>query len=85
MFKGVSQYIPSVSMFYFGLFNPFEHSPLPLYIPPFFNNFQYTSLYPQTLHLMVCDITDALSFSFPFFFPRVVLPLLQTCSTVEFV
>jgi hypothetical protein len=34
--------------------------------PPFFNSFQYTSLYPLPSHLMLCDITEALSFSFPF-------------------
>jgi hypothetical protein len=34
--------------------------------PPFFNSFQYTSLYTLPSHLMVCDITDALTFSFLF-------------------
>jgi hypothetical protein len=52
---------------------------------PFFNSFQYTSLYPLPSHLMLCDITDALSFSVTFpKFHRVVL-LLQPCSTSEFV
>jgi hypothetical protein len=59
---------------------------LTLYLPPpFFNIFQYTFLYPLPSHLVVCDITDALSlFSFPSFpeFHRVD-PLLQTCSTTE--
>jgi hypothetical protein len=46
MFKGVYQCIPAVSIFYFGLFNPFHYSPLPLYLPPpFVSSFQYTSLY----------------------------------------
>jgi hypothetical protein len=66
--------------------------PLPLLfltpLPPtqFFNSFQYTSLYPLPSH-MLCDITDALSFSFPFplsEFHRVV-PLLQPRFTCEFV
>jgi hypothetical protein len=35
--------------------------------PPFFNSFQYTSLYHLASYLMSCDITDALSFSFPEF------------------
>jgi hypothetical protein len=34
--------------------------------PHFFESFQYTSFYPLPLHLMWCDITDALSSSFPF-------------------
>jgi hypothetical protein len=34
MFKGVSQYIPVVSLLYLGPFNPFPYSPLPLYLPP---------------------------------------------------
>jgi hypothetical protein len=34
--------------------------------PLFFNSFQYTSLYTLSTHLMLCNITDALSFSFPF-------------------
>jgi hypothetical protein len=86
MFKGISQCVPTVSLLYFGQFNPFRCSPLPLpshhhystaqfipfhcspytYLPPpLFNSFQYTSLYPLPAHLMLCDITDALSLSFP--------------------
>jgi hypothetical protein len=43
MFKGVSQCMPSVVVLYVGLFNAFEYSPLPLYLPsPIFNSFQYT-------------------------------------------
>jgi hypothetical protein len=33
--------------------------------PSFFNIFQYTFFYPLCSHLVVCDITIALSFSFP--------------------
>jgi hypothetical protein len=51
---------------YFGPFNPFHYSPSPFTSHhPFFNSFQYTCLYPLPSHLMFCDITDALSFSFP--------------------
>jgi hypothetical protein len=50
--------IPTVSELYFGLFSPFHCSPLPL-----------TFLSPLPSHLMVCDVTDAQSFSFPFPFP----------------
>jgi hypothetical protein len=47
MFKGVSQYVPAVSLLYFGQFNPFQCSPLSLPSqPPLFNSVQYTSLCP---------------------------------------
>jgi hypothetical protein len=47
VFQGVSQYFPSVSLLYFGLFNPFHCSPLLFYLsPPIFNGFHYISLYP---------------------------------------
>jgi hypothetical protein len=56
-----------VNLLYFGLFNPSITLPYPFTsYPPFFNSFQYTSLYPLPSHLMLCNITDALSFSFPF-------------------
>jgi hypothetical protein len=57
--------MPTVGVLYFGLFNPFHYSPLPLYLPhPIFQVF---NTHPYILYLhMVCDITDALSFSFPF-------------------
>jgi hypothetical protein len=66
MFKAVSQCMPTVSIFYFT-FNlpitlPFPFTSHPL----FFSSFQYTSLHPLPSHLMLCDITDALSFSFLF-------------------
>jgi hypothetical protein len=40
-------------------------TPLPL-TPPFFNSFQYISLYPLPSHLMLYNIADVLLFSFPF-------------------
>jgi hypothetical protein len=87
-FRGVSQCMPSVGVLDFGLFNPLECPPLPLNLsPPHFQHFQYTFLHPLPSHRMVYDITIALLFfSFPSFleFHRVV-PLLQTCSTTEFV
>jgi hypothetical protein len=40
MFKSVSQYMPTVVLLCFGLFNPFHCSPLPLYLlPPIFQQF----------------------------------------------
>jgi hypothetical protein len=65
-FRQVSQCMPTVAVLYF--FNPLEYSPLPLYLLPLpvFNIFQYTFLYPLPSHLVVCDITVALSFSFSF-------------------
>jgi hypothetical protein len=34
MFKEISQCMATVDELYFGLFHPFEYSPLPLYFPP---------------------------------------------------
>jgi hypothetical protein len=45
--------MPTVDVLYFALPYPFTS------LPPFFNSFN-TSLYPLPLHLMICDITDAL-------------------------
>jgi hypothetical protein len=46
MFKGVCRYTPAVSILYFGQFSSFYCSPLLLHShPPFFNSFQYISLY----------------------------------------
>jgi hypothetical protein len=57
------------SILYFGPFNPFHYSPLPFYPhASFFNSFKYTSLYLLPSYLMFYDITDGLSFSFPFSF-----------------
>jgi hypothetical protein len=87
-FKGVSRCTPTVGVLYFGLFNPFHYSLLPLTShPPFFNSFQYTS-YILYLHrcyaFWYCGFSIIL-FSFPSSpeFYR-VLPLSQTCSTMRF-
>jgi hypothetical protein len=88
MFRGVSQCILAMSMLYFGSFNPFHYSPLLLYLP--FPSFKQLSIYilisSTFTDVMFYNIVDALSLSFPFppppSFHRV--PLLQTCSTYEF-
>jgi hypothetical protein len=89
MFKGVSQCMPSVGVLYFGLFNPFEYSPLPLYLPsPVFQKFSVHILITSTFTSYGTWYywSSIILFSFPSFlqFHRVV-PLLQTCSTFEFV
>jgi hypothetical protein len=67
MLKEVLQCMPNAHVLYFDPFNPFHFSPLCFTSHlPFFNSFQHTSLYPLPSHLMLCNITDALSFSFPF-------------------
>jgi hypothetical protein len=79
MFKGVSQCMPIVGVFYFALFNPFDYSPLPLYLPPPFSTVFNT--YPYILYLYILWyailLYSILLFSFPSFpeFHRVV-PLL---------
>jgi hypothetical protein len=52
--------MPSIGVLYFGLFDPFKYSTLPLYLPP--PIFKYTSLYPLLLCLMVYDINDIIIF-----------------------
>jgi hypothetical protein len=87
MYKGASQGIPTVSILYLGLFNPFLYSPLPL-LAPIFNNFQYISLYTlplQTLcFIMSLMFYDSLFLSLITEFYRAV-SLLQIWSTYEFV
>jgi hypothetical protein len=88
MLKGVSQCMSTVGVLYFGLFNPFHYSPLPLYLPP--PIFQQLSI-----HILIsstftsygiwnyrCSITLFSFLSFPEVH-RVVAPL-QTFSTIEF-
>jgi hypothetical protein len=57
MFKGFFNVSHAVSIFYFGPFNHFYYSLLPLYLlSPIINSFQYISLYPlpsQMLCLMI--------------------------------
>jgi hypothetical protein len=90
MFKGVSWCIPSLSILYFGQFNPFHCSSLSLpFHPPFFSSFQYMSLYhvpSQMLCIMIYCWHFIISFTFPSF-PEFhsVVPLLQTCSLYTFV
>jgi hypothetical protein len=88
MFKGVSQCIPTVSVFYFGPFNSFHYFPYPFtYHHPFstaFNTYLYT-LYLHRCSVLQYHWCSIIPFSFPSFpkFHRVV-PLLQTCFTYEF-
>jgi hypothetical protein len=88
MFQGVSQCVPTVRLLYFGLINPFHCSPLAFYLPPpFFNSFQYIYiLYLHRRYLLWYCWCFIILLSFPSFpkFHRVV-PLLQICSTYEFV
>jgi hypothetical protein len=88
MFKGVSQCIPTVSILYFGPFNPFHYTLLPLYFPrPIFQQCSVHILISSTFTgVIFYDIIDALSFSFPSFpeFHRVV-SLLQIYSIYDFV
>jgi hypothetical protein len=87
MFKGVSQYIPTVRILYFGPFNPFHcSSPLPFYLPPsIFNTCPYILCLQRCYVLWHCWCF-IICFSFPSFpeFHKVI-PLLQKCSTYEFV
>jgi hypothetical protein len=65
-FKGISQCIPTMRIFYFGPFNPFHYTSLPLYLPPPITAF---SAHPYILYLhnvTFYNIVDALPFSFPF-------------------
>jgi hypothetical protein len=87
LFQGVSQCIPTVSI-------PWSVQSLPLLsltLPshsPFFNSFQYTSLYPLLAQMLCFMILLMLYHSLFLFllskFHRIV-PLLQTCSTSKFV
>jgi hypothetical protein len=87
MFKGVSQCMPSVGVLYFGPFNPFHYSPLPLYLPPIFQQLSIDILISSAItDVMFYFITDAPSFSFLFpLSPSSLEYMLQTCSTAEFV
>jgi hypothetical protein len=88
MFKGVSQCMPAVGVLYFGPFNPFHYSPLPLYLPsPIFQQLSTHILISSTITssgmwYYWCSIV---LFSFPSFSEFYwVVPLLQTCSTFVF-
>jgi hypothetical protein len=67
MFKEVSQYMSTVCVLYFGLFNPFEYSPLPYYFPPCFSTAFNIQSYVLYLHILWYAILPILlPFSFPF-------------------
>jgi hypothetical protein len=67
MFKGTPQYMPSVGVLYFGPFNPFHCPPSPFTSHPSFQQLSVHTLISSTFtDVMFHDITDALSFSFPF-------------------
>jgi hypothetical protein len=72
MFKGVSQCMPTVCTLYFGPFNPFHNSSLPLLFPP--PIFQQLSMYILILylHILCYVILLTLSHSLLFsLFPQV--------------
>jgi hypothetical protein len=60
--------MPTVGVLYFGLFNPFHYSPLPLYLPPpIFQQLSIHILLSSTFtDAMFYNIIDALSLSFIF-------------------
>jgi hypothetical protein len=73
----------------FWSFQPFRYSALPIYPQslPIFSSFQYTSLCSLSSQILCFTILLMLFlFSFPSF-PEfhIVVPLIQTCSTYEFV
>jgi hypothetical protein len=80
IFQGVSQCVPTVSLLYFGPLDLFHCSPLPFASHP-----QYFNRFHRCYVLWYCWYCIIPLF-FPFFpkFHR-VFPLLQTCSTYEFV
>jgi hypothetical protein len=72
VFKGSSQCVPAMSLLYFGPFNSIHCSPLFLpYSPaPIFQQLSVHILMSSTCtDVMFYDITDTLSFSFPFLPP----------------
>jgi hypothetical protein len=90
MFQGLSPCVPTVSLLYFSPFNPYHFSLLPFYLPP--PNFSVAfNTYPYILYLHRCYVLwylwcSIMLVSFPSFpeFHRVA-PILQICSTYEFV
>jgi hypothetical protein len=84
--------MPSVDVLYFGLFNPLQFSPLPIYLPSLI--FQqlsmhilisstFTSCEDKGMWYYCCSIILFSFLSFPKFYR--VVTLLKTCSTTEFV
>jgi hypothetical protein len=84
MGKGVLQCVPYVVIIYFGSFNLFHCSPLPLYSQsPIIQQLSMYNLTSSTFtDVMFYYITDALSSTFPFLLSP--SSLLQTCSTYAF-
>jgi hypothetical protein len=90
MFKGVSQCMLAVGVFYSGPFNAIHYSPLPLYLPPPSFSTAFNT-HPYILYLHRCYVLwyywcSIILFSFPSI-PEfhTVIPLLLTCSTYGFV
>jgi hypothetical protein len=88
LFKGISQWISAVIILYFCPFNPFHYSPLSLSSHyTFLDSFQYISL---CLLMMLCYVFwycwgAIILSSLPSFLElHKVVPLLETCSTYEF-
>jgi hypothetical protein len=74
-------------LLYFGLFNPFNYFPLPLYhLHPIFQQFSIHTLISSTFYTLWYAVLLMLYHSlFLSLFPQGIVPLLQTCSTFEFV
>jgi hypothetical protein len=83
MFKRMYICMHTVGVLNFGLFNPFKYSPLHLYPILIFQQFSLHIRIPLPSHLMLYNNTDVLLFFFLSLFPQI--PLLQKCSTTEFV
>jgi hypothetical protein len=68
MFNGVSKCIPTVSILYFGLFNPFHYCLLPFTSHPhIFQQLSVHILISSTfIDVMFYGVANALLFSFPF-------------------
>jgi hypothetical protein len=89
MFKVMSQCLPIVSVLHFGPFDPFYFSPLTLYLPtPILQQLSIHILISSTFtsYVMWYYWCSVILFSFPSS-PELhtVVPLLQTCSSSEFV
>jgi hypothetical protein len=80
MFKGVSQCVPTVSILYFGPFNPFHWSLLPLYLPlPIIQHLPIHIIVSSTWKdVIYFNIVESFSFPFPAFLNSREVPLLQT-------
>jgi hypothetical protein len=84
MFKRMYIRMHTVSVLYFGLFNPFEQALTPYPPSSFFSSFQYASLF---LYIHILCFTILLMFYYFLFlflsiFPQI--PLLQKYSVTEF-